>query len=161
MRCPECQADNIETANFCNVCGLDLRAIKTNYRDTNNPPASYTPKHLAEKILTSRSAIEGEHKYVTVMFVDVANSTVVFENVDPETVHQIMNGCFQIFLDEVHRYEGTINQFRGDCVMAIFGAPIAHEDHAQRACYAALGIMRAMQRYSEAVKRRHKIPFEV
>jgi predicted ATPase/class 3 adenylate cyclase len=161
MRCPECQADNIETANFCNVCGLDLRAIKTNYRDTNNPPASYTPKHLAEKILTSRSAIEGEHKYVTVMFVDVANSTAVFEDVDPETVHQIMNGCFQIFLDEVHRYEGTINQFRGDCVMAIFGAPIAHEDHAQRACYAALGIMRAMQGYSEAVKRRHKIPFEV
>jgi class 3 adenylate cyclase len=140
---------------------LDLRAIKTNYRDTNNPPASYTPKHLAEKILTSRSAIEGEHKYVTVMFVDVANSTAVFEDVDPESVHQIMNGCFQIFLDEVHRYEGTINQFRGDCVMAIFGAPIAHEDHAQRACYAALGIMRAMQRYSEAVKRRHKIPFEV
>ena len=161
MQCPECQADNIETANFCNVCGFDLRGIKTNHTDTNRQPESYTPKHLAEKILASRSLIEGERKYVTVMFVDVANSTAVFENVDPETVHQIMNGCFQVFLDEVHRYEGTISQFRGDCVMAIFGAPIAHEDHAQRACYAALGIIRAMKGYCEAVEKKHKIPFEI
>ena len=139
MQCPECLSKNIEASNFCNICGFDLLGVKTNYRDTKSQPESYTPKHLAEKILSSRSAIEGERKYVTVMFVDVANSTAVFDHIDPEAVHQIMNGCFQIFLDEVHRYEGTINQFRGDCVMAIFGAPIAHEDHAQRACYAALG----------------------
>ena len=105
-----------------------------------------------QKILNNRSAIEGERKYVTVMFVDVANSTAVFENVDPETVHQIMNGCFQVFLDEVHRYEGTINQFRGDCVMALFGAPIAHEDHAQRACYAALHLRDRLREYADTLR---------
>ena len=102
-----------------------------------------------------------KHKYATVMFVDVADSTSIFEDLDPETVHGIMDGCFQIILDEVHKHEGTVNQFRGDCVMAIFGAPIAHENHAQRACHAALGIMQEIAEYGREIEQHHAIPFKV
>jgi len=107
-------------------------------------PHSYTPKYLADKILTSRSSIEGENKIVTVMFADVANSTSMFEKLDPETVHEIMDRCFGLLMDEIHRYEGTINQFLGDGVMALFGAPIAHEDHAHLACQSALSIRKSL-----------------
>jgi class 3 adenylate cyclase len=96
-------------------------------------PEAYTPKHLAEKILTSKGAIEGERKIVTVMFSDVSGFTAISEKLDPEDVHAIMDRAFEVILGAVHRYEGTINQFLGDGVMALFGAPIAHEDHAQRA----------------------------
>ena len=92
-------------------------------------------KFLADKILTNRSSIEGERKLVTVLFADVASYTAMSEKLDPEEVHQIMDGCFKILMDEIHKYEGTIKQFTGDGVMALFGAPVAHEDHAQRACY--------------------------
>ena len=124
-------------------------------------PRSYTPKYLAEKILTSRSSIEGERKNVTVMFADVANSTAIFEDLDPEDVHQIMDGCFRLLLDEVHRFEGTINQFLGDGVMALFGAPIAHEDHVQRACHAALAIQNTLAPYAESLKDRYGIDFKM
>jgi len=161
MKCPKCRLQNSNSAKFCNECGFDFRTIDHLSAHTFGHIESYTPQHLVDKILTSRSSIEGERKYVTVMFVDVVNSTGVFEKIDPEAVHQIMDGCFQIFLDEVHKYDGTINQFRGDCVMAIFGAPIAHEDHAQRACHAALGIIGAIKDYRRVVEKKHKIPFEV
>ena len=124
-------------------------------------PHSYTPKYLADKILTTRSSIEGEHKIVTVMFADVANSTAMFEKLDPEAVHEIMDRCFGLLMDEIHRYEGTINQFLGDGVMALFGAPIAHEDHAQRACQAALAIRKALEPYGESLKNRYGIDFNM
>ncbi len=124
-------------------------------------PQSYTPKFLADRILKSRSSIEGERKLVTVLFADVANSTAIFEKIDPEEVHQIMDGCFRILMDEIHRYEGTINQFTGDGVMAIFGAPIAHEDHAQRACYASLNIQKAAVPYAETLKKKYGIDFKM
>jgi class 3 adenylate cyclase len=101
-------------------------------------PRSYTPNHLVEKILTTRSALEGERKQVTVLFADVKGSMELAEQVDPEEWHCILDRFFQILADGVHRFEGTINQYTGDGIMALFGAPIAHEDHAQRACYAAL-----------------------
>ncbi|MGO9020364.1 MAG: adenylate/guanylate cyclase domain-containing protein [Syntrophobacteraceae bacterium] len=126
-----------------------------------NLPHSYTPKYLADKILTSRSSIEGENKIVTVMFADVANSTAMFEKIDPEAVHEIMDRCFRLLIDEIHRYEGTINQFLGDGVMALFGAPIAHEDHAQRACYAALAIRKALEPYGESLKNSYGIDFNM
>jgi class 3 adenylate cyclase/tetratricopeptide (TPR) repeat protein len=116
-------------------------------------PQSYTPKFLADKILTTRSSIEGERKLVTVLFADVANYTSMAEKLDPEEVHQIMDGCFKILMDEIHRYEGTINQFTGDGVMALFGAPVAHEDHAQRACHAALSIQKALVYFEEKVSK--------
>src|SRR5215467_7381808 len=108
-------------------------------------PLSYTPKHLAEKILTSRSALEGERKQVTVLFCDLANSTPIAERIGPEHMHTLLNKFFELALSETHRYEGTINQFLGDGFMALFGAPIAHEDHARRAVLAALAIQRALK----------------
>jgi class 3 adenylate cyclase len=107
-------------------------------------PLSYTPKHLAEKILTSRSALEGERKQVTVLFCDLASSTATAEKIGPEAMHTLLNRFFALALDAVHRYEGTINQFLGDGFMALFGAPIAHEDHARRGVLAALALQRML-----------------
>ena len=107
-------------------------------------PRAYTPKHLAEKILTSASALQGERKQVTVLFVDVSGFTSLSERLDPEDVHGLMSRAFELMLAEVHQNEGTVNQFLGDGIMALFGAPIAHEDHARRAVRAALGIERAL-----------------
>src|SRR5260221_14728945 len=108
-------------------------------------PLSYTPPHLAEKILTSRSALEGERKQVTVLFCDLANSTPIAERIGPEAMHTFLNRFFEVALNEVHRYEGTINQFLGDGFMALFGAPLAHEDHARRAVLAALALQRTLK----------------
>jgi class 3 adenylate cyclase/tetratricopeptide (TPR) repeat protein len=113
--------------------------------DHERDPLSYTPKHLAEKILTSRSALEGERKQVTVLFCDLANSTPIAERIGPEAMHTLLNRFFEVALNEVHRYEGTINQFLGDGFMALFGAPLAHEDHARRAVLAALALQRTLQ----------------
>ena len=116
-------------------------------------------KYLADKILTSRSSIEGERKLVTVLFADVANYTSISEKLDPEEVHQIMDGSFKILMDEIHEHEGTINQYTGGGVMALFGAAIAHEDHARRACYAALRIRDSMRRFAEELRGEHGIEF--
>src|SRR5713101_5381032 len=115
-------------------------------------PLAYTPKHLAEKILTSRSALEGERKQVTVLFADVAGFTTLAEQLDPEVVHEIINRCFAGITAEVHRFEGTINQYTGDGVMALFGAPLAHEDSPRRAVHAALGIQRAIQNVAQTLQ---------
>jgi class 3 adenylate cyclase len=116
-------------------------------------PRSYTPKHLAEKILTSRSALEGERKQVTVLFADVKGSMDLGEKVDPEEWYKILDRFFTILSDGIHRFEGTVNQYTGDGIMALFGAPMAHEDHAQRACYAALHLRDALKRYADELRR--------
>ena len=159
LACPECGKVNRPGSMFCNGCGQDLRKPKEVSPINYNQPQSYTPKHLADKILTDRSSIEGERKIVTVFFADVADSTDIFEKLDPEDVHQIMDGCFKILMDEIHRFEGTINQFTGDGVMALFGAPIAHEDHAQRACHASLTIQNALIPYAEKLKKDYGVEF--
>jgi class 3 adenylate cyclase/tetratricopeptide (TPR) repeat protein len=115
-------------------------------------PLAYTPRHLADKILTSRSALEGERKQVTVLFADVAGFTTLAEQLDPEVVHDIINRCFEHITAEVHRFEGTINQYTGDGVMALFGAPLAHEDSPRRAVHAALGIQRAIRDVAQALQ---------
>ena len=140
MRCPNCSTELPDTAKFCLECGRDLRD-----RPAFASPASYTPKHLAERILTSRAALEGERKQVTVLFCDIANSTPLAERVGPERMHALLNGFFELAMAEVHRYEGTINQFLGDGFMALFGAPLAHEDDARRAVMAAAAIRRALR----------------
>jgi class 3 adenylate cyclase len=122
---------------------------------------SYTPKHLAERILTSRSALEGERKQVTVLFADVAGFSALAERLDPEGVHELMNGCFDLLARAVHRYGGTVNQFTGDGIMALFGAPITHEDHAVRALQAALDIQADLKEYGETAQRRWGVPFEM
>jgi class 3 adenylate cyclase/tetratricopeptide (TPR) repeat protein len=159
--CPKCGHVNQENFRFCDECGLDLRAPKEPTTINYEQPQSYTPKHLAEKILNTRSALEGERKLVTVMFADVAGFTAFSEKLDPEDVHGIMDGCCRILVDEIHRFEGTVSEFRGDGLMALFGAPIAHEDHAQRACYAALAIQQALIPYSEEMRQRYGIDFRM
>ncbi|MGO9566603.1 MAG: adenylate/guanylate cyclase domain-containing protein [Desulfomonilaceae bacterium] len=159
--CSECGKTNRVGAKFCDDCGHDLRKPKESKPLDYDQPHSYTPKHLADKILSTRSSIEGERKLVTVMFADVAGFTSMSERLDPETVHEVLDGCFRLLMDEIHRYEGTINQFRGDGIMALFGAPIAHEDHAQRACHAALSIQKSLVPYSERVKREYGADFKM
>ena len=140
MRCPNCSTELPDSAKFCLECGRDLRG-----RSEFASPAAYTPKHLAERILTSRAALEGERKQVTVLFCDIANSTPLAERVGPERMHALLNGFFELALSEVHKLEGTINQFLGDGFMALFGAPLAHEDDARRAVLAAVKIRRALK----------------
>jgi class 3 adenylate cyclase/tetratricopeptide (TPR) repeat protein len=159
--CPKCNFSNLIESNFCGKCGTPLEKRKEAPPIDYSKPKSYTPKFLADKILTTRSSIEGERKLVTVLFADVANYTSMSEKLDPEEVHQIMDGCFRISMDEIHKYEGTINQFTGDGVMALFGAPVAHEDHAQRACYAALSIQKALVEYGGKVKRESGFDFRM
>src|SRR6516165_2186704 len=118
-------------------------------------PLTYTPPYLAEKILTSRSALEGERKQVTVLFADLKGSTELIRDLDPEAAQRLLDPALQYMMDAVHRYEGTVNQVLGDGIMALFGAPVAHEDHAVRACYAALAMQAALRRYAEEVRRSH------
>jgi class 3 adenylate cyclase/tetratricopeptide (TPR) repeat protein len=149
--CAQCGAPLGERASFCGACGAPLAAATP---ERFSSPGAYTPRYLAERILTSRAAIEGERKQVTVLFCDLANSTPLAELVGPEAMHGLLNGFFDLALREVHRFEGTINQFLGDGFMALFGAPIAREDHARRAVLAALGIQRALREPAGAATRR-------
>jgi class 3 adenylate cyclase len=123
-------------------------------------PLTYTPSYLAEKILTSRSALEGERKQVTVLFADLKGSTELIRDLDPEAAQHLLDPALQHMMDAVHRFEGTVNQVLGDGIMAIFGAPVAHEDHAVRACYAALAMQTALRRYAEAVRRSHGLEMQ-
>ena len=186
MKCHSCGCDNREGAKFCGECAAFLAAaLACPSCGTSNPkgrkfcdscgerlaepvkpppppgPRSYTPKHLAEKILTSRSALEGERKQVTVLFADVRGSTELASELDPEEWHSIMDRFFQILAEGVHRFEGTVNEYRGDGIMALFGAPIAHEDHAQRACYSALHLRDALRRYADELRIGKGINFAV
>src|SRR5712664_1531090 len=166
MQCPSCQHENPAGQKFCGECGGRLvadAAAPTHPTPSERfaSPAAYTPKHLAEKILTSKGALEGERKQVTVMFTDVTGFTALSERLDPEEVHAIMDRAFEVIMTAVHRYEGTINQFLGDGVMALFGAPIAHEDHAQRALSAALAIQDGLDPLRADVKRAHAIEFRM
>ena len=161
MVCPSCSAILPLGKKFCGECGQKLSSPKIPLAVDYSRPKSYTPKFMAEKILTTRSALEGERKLLTVFFADVANFTSLSERLDPEEVHQIMDGCFKILLNEIHKYEGTINQFTGDGVMALFGAPLAHEDHAQRACYAALAIQKAVKIYDSKITRDYGVEFKI
>ena len=129
--------------------------------DHSSPPISYTPQYLTEKILTSRSALEGERKQVTVMFADIKDSTELIKDLDPEAAQQLLDPAIHIMMDAIHRFEGTVNQVLGDGIMALFGAPIAHEDHAARACYAALAMQAAMQPYADEMFRAHEITMQI
>jgi class 3 adenylate cyclase len=124
-------------------------------------PLGYTPSYLAEKILTSRSALEGERKQVTVLFADLKGSMELLAERDPEEARQLLDPVLERMMAAVHRYEGTVNQVMGDGIMALFGAPLAHEDHAVRACYAALAMQEALHRYAEEVRRTQGITVQM
>jgi len=124
-------------------------------------PGTYTPKHLAEKILTSKSALEGERKQVTVLFADMKGSMELLADRDPENTRKLLDPILEHMMEAVHRYEGTVNQVMGDGIMALFGAPLAHEDHAARACYAALRMQEWVKKYAESIQRTEGIPIQI
>src|SRR3989449_8083710 len=160
LRCPSCGHANRAAAKFCEECGTRLASAAAS-AEPPRAPRDYTPRHLAEKILGSRAALEGERKQVTVLFADVKGSMELAEQLDPEEWHRIMDRFFQILTDGVHRFEGTVNQYTGDGIMALFGAPIAHEDHAARACYAALALQEHLRRYANELRLEKGISFSV
>jgi class 3 adenylate cyclase/tetratricopeptide (TPR) repeat protein len=157
--CPQCDHPNPRTNRFCAECGgaLAAPALAPPFAS----PQQYTPRQLAEKILSSRAAMEGERKQVTVLFADVAGFTSMADRLDPEDCHAIMRRCFDLMLAEVHRYEGTVSHFLGDGIMALFGAPIAREDHAQSAVRAALGIQHALRVYQQELQEAQGIRFRM
>jgi len=130
-------------------------------RPTAAAPASYTPPHLATRILTSRSALEGERKQVTVLFADLKGSLELVVDRDPEEARHLLDPVLERMMEAVHHYEGTVNQVMGDGIMALFGAPLTHEDHAQRACYAALRMQERVGRYGDEMQRVHGVPVQI
>jgi class 3 adenylate cyclase/tetratricopeptide (TPR) repeat protein len=189
MRCPHCQTDNRPGARFCHQCGARLDTACPHCRAPLQPgskfcdacggrldaaaepaapapprfpsPESYTPRHLAEKILTSRSAIEGERKQVTVLFADLKGSMELLAERDPEDARALLDPILHHMMEAVHRYEGTVNQVLGDGIMAIFGAPLALEEHALRACYAALTMQGLIRAHAESVWRAQGVAVQI
>ena len=156
--CAACGAANPPSNRFCGQCAAPLSGVGSGPAPT---PDSYTPKHLAEKILTSKSALEGERKQVTVLFADLKGSMELLADRDPEEARKLLDPVLERMMDAVHRYEGTVNQVMGDGIMALFGAPVAHEDHAVRACYAALRMQEAVGRYAEELRRSHGLDVQI
>ena len=177
--CPACGASLPPESLFCGKCGVRLPSDTTTAGATvsaqgrqalplvsastehQRPPAAYTPPHLQEKILTSRSALEGERKQVTILFADLKGSMELLADRDPEDARQLLDPVLTNMMEAVHHYEGTVNQVLGDGIMALFGAPLAHEDHAVRACYAALRMQELVQQYAVAVQRIEGIPIQM
>src|SRR5215475_1460046 len=156
--CLSCGAANAAENKFCGQCAAPLdKPAQTPFATAE----SYIPRYLAEKILTSRTALEGERKHVTVLFADLKGSMELLTERDPEEARAILDPVLERMMAAVHRYEGTVNQVMGDGIMALFGAPIAHEDHAVRACYAALATQDAIRRYSEEVRRGHGLEVQI
>ncbi len=184
MKCPRCQYDNPAGQRFCGECGAQLTSVCPGCKAANPPgqkfcgecgaplsqsvtaakfnsPESYTPKHLAEKILTSKSALEGERKQVTVLFADMKGSMELLADRDPEEARKLLDPVIEHMMEAVHRYEGTVSNLMGDGIMALFGAPLSHEDHAVRACYAALRMQESVNRYAEGVRRTEGVPIQI
>ncbi|MFQ5896985.1 MAG: adenylate/guanylate cyclase domain-containing protein [Candidatus Methylomirabilia bacterium] len=159
LACAKCGTELPTGAAFCFACGQPVAAAPAAQRFAS--PEAYTPRHLAEKILTSKSALEGERKQVTVLFADLKGSMQLLADRDPEEARKLLDPVLERMMEAVHRYEGTVNQVMGDGIMALFGAPLAHEDHAVRACYAALRMQEAIRRYTEEVRRTHGIAVQI
>jgi len=179
VKCLRCQAENPTGTRFCGQCAAPLASVCQSCGASNPPenkfcgqcaapldqaarprfaaPESYTPKYLAEKILTSRIALEGERKQVTVLFADLKGSMELLADRDPEEARGILDPILEHMMEAVHCYEGTVNQVMGDGIMALFGAPLAHEDHAVRACYAALRMQESVKRYGESLRRQEGV----
>jgi class 3 adenylate cyclase len=187
MHCPRCQHENEAGAKFCEECAAPLARGCTKCGRPLSPtakfcpecahptrpsaapvpaqrfgsPDSYTPKHLAERILTSKAALEGERKQVTVLFADLKGSMELLADRDPEEARKLLDPVLERMMEAVHHYEGTVNQVMGDGVMALFGAPVAHEDHAVRACYAAVRMQRRVSLYADEIQRVGGTPVQI
>ncbi len=160
LTCAQCGAELPADAKYCLQCGRQVSAPSAEQSRFTSPEA-YTPKHLAEKILTSKSALEGERKQVTVLFADLKGSMELLADRDPEEARKLLDPVLEHMMEAVHRYEGTVNQVMGDGIMALFGAPLAHEDHAVRACYAGLRMQESVKQYAEGIRRTEGIPIQI
>src|SRR5687768_9713427 len=166
-RCAQCGTELAPDDQFCIECGTGVAAPTV----AQSPPAeapsrftspqAYTPQHLAERIISSRGALEGERKQVTVLFADLKGSMELLADRDPEEARRLLDPVLERMMEAVHRYEGTVNQVMGDGIMALFGAPLAHEDHAVRACYAALRMQEAVKPYAQEVQRTRGLPIQI
>ena len=184
MKCSRCQHENPAGVKFCGECGARLETACLSCGASNPPgnkfcgqcgaslvqaapsskfssPQTYTPKHLAEKILTAKNSLEGERKQVTVLFADMKGSMELLADRDPEEARKILDPVLEHMMEAVHRYEGTVSNLMGDGIMALFGAPLAHEDHAVRACYAALRMQESVNRYADGVRRTEGVPIQI
>ncbi len=161
--CPSCGFANPEEFTFCGKCGARMTGAPAPPEGSPafGSPRSYTPKHLAEKILTSKAALEGERKQVTVLFADLKGSMELLADRDPEEARKLLDPVLERMMEAVHRYEGTVNQVMGDGIMALFGAPLAHEDHAVRACYAALRMQESVRQYADGVRRDEGVSIQI
>ncbi|MFZ0988671.1 MAG: adenylate/guanylate cyclase domain-containing protein [Xanthobacteraceae bacterium] len=158
-QCANCGTEFSATANFCPQCGHPTGLREENLRSA--APQDHTPLHLADKILAAKTEVEGERKLVTVMFADVKGSMEFVVGRDPEDAQRLLDPVIERMIEAVHHYEGTVNDIMGDGIMALFGAPIAHEDHAVRACYAALKIQASVKRYGDEVRHSYGVPLAV
>jgi class 3 adenylate cyclase/tetratricopeptide (TPR) repeat protein len=153
--CLGCGNSNPPASRFCNACGSALGAAASPARSDAAPPSqAHTPRPLTEGIQSARAGLEGERKQITVLFADIVGSTALIEGRDPEEAQRLLDGAIKVMMAAVHRYEGTVSRLMGDGLMALFGAPVAHEDHAVRACYAALAMQDGMTRYAEQARER-------
>jgi class 3 adenylate cyclase/tetratricopeptide (TPR) repeat protein len=167
--CLACGAPAEPDSGFCEECGAALappprpvaKPAQVPRADRSTAPGSYIPQHLAERILTSRAALEGERKQVTVLFADLKGSMELLADRDPEDARRILDPVLERMMEAVHHYEGTVNQVLGDGIMALFGAPLAHEDHAVRACYAALRMQEAVKQHAQEVQRSEGVPIQI
>jgi class 3 adenylate cyclase len=162
--CISCGAQLSTTAKFCWECGHQIgqRGPSPSLVPAEfGSPGTYTPRHLTERILTSKAALEGERKQVTVLFADLKGSMQLFVDRDPEEARKLLDPVIEHMMEAVHRYEGTVNHVLGDGIVALFGAPLAHEDHAVRGCYAALRMQDSVKHYADGVRRTEGIPIHI
>src|SRR6185312_8989359 len=181
MKCAKCQHENAIGAQFCAECAAALTASCANCGNVVPPaarfcpecgypqapvaddprfasPKSYTPQYLVNKILTTRKALEGERKQVTVLFADIKGSMELLADRDPEDAQKLLDPILERMIEAVHYYEGTVSRVMGDGIFALFGAPLAHEDHAVRACYAALRMQASVTRHAGEIQRARGTP---
>jgi class 3 adenylate cyclase/tetratricopeptide (TPR) repeat protein len=183
VKCPRCQSENREGVRFCEecgsrlaltcaTCGVEVLPDKRFCGSCGTPlaaptveryasPHGYTPKHLADRILTTRGTLGGERKQVTVLFADLKGSMELLADRDPEEARRLLDPVLERMMEGVHRYEGTVNQVMGDGIMALFGAPLAHEDHAVRACRAAVRMQETVSAYAEELRRAHGLDMQI
>ena len=188
MQCPQCQQDNRETAGFCRTCGTNLRpacsvcgtsfetgskfcdgcgapfeisVARQTVLSSLSPQNSYVPSHSAIEIVNSKAALEGERKQVTVLFADIKGSTEAVADLDPDEARRLLDPILSRMMEAVDRYGGTVNQVMGDGIMALFGAPLAQEDHAIRACYSALKMQESIKNYVEEYHQSDEKPLQI
>src|ERR1700704_6231534 len=183
MQCPQCQVENPAGMKFCGQCAAPLNSLCPSCGASNPPehrfcgqcatpiataaqpssrlPASYTPKHLAEKILTSKAALEGEGKLVTVLFADLKGSLELIADRDPEEARKLLDPVIEHMCESVEKYGGTVSQVMGDGILALFGAPVSWEDHAVRACHAALSMQDLVRHYGDDIQRAYGVPVQI